>query len=210
MGHPTSGAGDRAPRRRRLPPEERRREILAVATRVLGEHGVENVQVKEVARLAGVSRPLVYRFFPTRRDLFSAMLEDFVRELAGRFEEALARTRADALADITRAFVEACCDAIEAKGAGPWHLLDARGVSDPEVAELGLESLRRLLAPWHEPIAETTGLSRDQVRLVARVVVAAGRAALDEWLEGRRSRERAAGDASRAVTALLEAFAEQA
>jgi hypothetical protein len=42
---------------------------------------------------------------------------------------------------------------------------------------------------------------------VLRVVVAAGRAALDPWLEGTTSREQATEDAVRAVSALLHALA---
>ena len=177
---------------------------------MLTKHGSESVQIKEVAKRAGVSRPVVYRLFPTRRDLMLALLEDFEAELGARFRDALVRTLPGTLAEITGAFVDACCEVIEKKGAGPWRLLDARGVTDSEVGRLGLAIHERLMAPWYPRIATTTGLPAVRVRVLARVVVAAGRAVLDDWIEGNGSRTQAAADATRAVTALLREFSQPA
>jgi len=204
---PSSRPRGRARTRRRLAPDARRRQILAAAGRVLTQHGVEKVRVLDIADLAGISRPVVYRFFPTRRELVLAILEDFEQELNARFREALVHSVPGSLPQITQAFVEACCDAIEAKGSGPWYLLDARGATDPEVARLGLGIHERLLAPWHPRIAETTGLDADRVQSLVRIVVAAGRAALDGWIEHRRSRPEAVQDATRAISVLLREFA---
>lgn len=207
MSRSRVGAARRKPGPSRLPADARRRQILELAARVLTEHGVERVQIKEIAKLAGVSRPAVYRLFPARQDLVLAILEDFEAELGARFRDALVQTMPGSLAEITRAFVDACCDVIETKGTGPWHLLDARGAADPEVASLGLAIHERMVEPWYARIAATTGLDRARVRMLARVVVAAGRAVLDGWIEGHSSRARAADDATRAMTCLLREFA---
>jgi AcrR family transcriptional regulator len=190
----------------RVAPEARRAQLVRLASELLTEHGLEMVQIKEVAERASVSRPLVYRLFPTRKALVRAVLEDFATDLGARFHEALVRGWPGTLDQATEAFVSACCDAIEARGAGPWLLLDAHAV-EPELARLGRSTLDELLDPWKRHLSTLGALSPRRASSVLRVVVAAGRAALDPWLEGTASREQATQDAVRAVSALLHALA---
>jgi AcrR family transcriptional regulator len=196
-------------RRRRKPPQEQRRQILDVATRLLNQHGVDSVQITAVAQAAGVSRPLVYRLFPTRRALIVALLEDFVAALDARFQRALPRVFPGSLSEIVTAFVEACCEAIEERGAGAWRLLDARGV-DAELTRAGHRILLGLVEPWHPRITELTGLSARRTNALALVVVAAGRAMLEGWLDRAVGRKEAIRDTTRVVTALLAEFARAA
>ena len=58
------------PRWRRLGPDARRNEILAVAIRVFGEQPYAAVQMAEIAREAGVARGLLNHYFGTKRDLY--------------------------------------------------------------------------------------------------------------------------------------------
>lgn len=189
----------------RLSPEARRKQLLEVAAAILSEHGVEKVEVKEVAARAGVTRPIVYRFFPTRQALVLALLEDVAEAIDANFRDALVRSIGQPVETISRTFVEASCAAIETKGRGPWHLLAARG-ADPEIAELGLRIHHRLFSPWYARIADVTDLSEADVSVVARIVVSSGRAALDGWLDGEISKERAVEHAARSVTAILRAY----
>ncbi len=200
-GRPARGR----PPRRRLSAAERRRELLAAAGAILGERGVDAVQIGEVAAAAGVTRQLVYRFFPSRPALVVGLLEDFADDLTRRFGEGAARSIPGSLEAVARVFVEAVCDTIEAKGAGPWHLLDSRG-PDPEVARVARRILDRLVAPWVAPIAETIGVSALEAAIVARMIVAAGRAVLEPWHDGTLTREEAVRMTTRGVSALLEAF----
>lgn len=193
-------------RQPRIAPAARRRQILDVAAALLTDSGVDSVQITTVALAVGVSRPLVYRLFPTRQTLLVALLEDFVSSLHTRFQAALMRALPGSLAEIVGAFVEACCEAIRERGAGPWRLLDARG-ADPELTRLGRTTLGRLLQPWYGRIAELSGLRPRRAEALMWVVVAAGRASLDAWLDGKASRKQAVHDTTRAVTALLREFA---
>lgn len=65
----------------RLAPEQRRAEILGAAREVLRERGSERFVTTEVARRAGVSEALIYRYFPTKRDLLSRVAEAWFGEL---------------------------------------------------------------------------------------------------------------------------------
>jgi AcrR family transcriptional regulator len=193
-------------RRRRLPPDERRRDLLRVAGDLLSESGVDGLHFAEVAAAAGVTRPLVYRFFPTRRALILAVLEDYAAELTERFGRGAMRSIPGSNPEVARVFVEAVCDTIESRGAGPWHLLDSKG-PDPEIARRGQEIIDRLMAPWRLRLREVTGASERESRTLARMIVAAGRAVLDLWCAGALSREEAVRDTTRGVSALVEAFA---
>lgn len=59
-----------ASRRRRLEPDARREQILAVAIRLFGEKPYAEVSTTDVARLAGVARGLVNHYFGTKKDLY--------------------------------------------------------------------------------------------------------------------------------------------
>jgi AcrR family transcriptional regulator len=191
--------------RRRLAAGDRRRDLVRVAADLLTARGVDGVQIGDVAAAGGVSRQLVYRFFPSRQAVIKAVLEEFANALTAEFgRHALGRLPAD-LADATQVFVEAACDTIDAQGAGAWHLLDSKG-PDPEVAGLGRAIMDRLLAPWPARIAAVTGIARRDATVVARMVVAAGRAALDLWCAGEITRREAVRHATLGMTALIEAF----
>lgn len=194
----------RAPRQR-LSPDERRRHLLEVAADRMTTHGIDRVQFAEVAAAAGVTRQLVYRFFPSRQALIMAVLEDYAGDITQRFGHGAARSIPGNLDEVTRVFVEAVCETIEAKGAGPWELLDSKG-PDPEVARRGREIQERIVAPWRARIAETLGVSQHEAAILARMIVAAGRAALELWYNGTLSREEAVRAATRGVSALLQAF----
>lgn len=61
--------------RRRLSTEERREQLLSVGARLFSESPYEDVWIEQVAELAGVSRGLLYHYFPTKRDFFAAVVE---------------------------------------------------------------------------------------------------------------------------------------
>lgn len=193
------------PRRgRRLASADRRRELLRAAAALMTSRGVDGVQFADIAVAAGVTRPLVYRFFASRQALIMAVLEDWAADLTARFAQGALHS-GGSLDAVARVFIEAVCDTIEDKGAGPWHLLDSKG-PDPDVARVGQQILDQLMEPWQARIAETMDMSAREAATVARMVVAAGRAVLELWSGGVLSREEAVRDTARGVSALLEAF----
>jgi len=204
---PAPEAKPSSPPRRRLSPAERRRDLLRVATALLNERGVDGVQFADVAAAAGVTRPLVYRFFASRQALIMDVLQDYVAELTERFGRGAMRIIPGSNADVSHIFVEAVCDTIEKRGAGPWNLLDSKG-PDPEIARFGQELMDRLMAPWRLRLADAIGTSARETATLARMIVAAGRAALDLWCAGALTREEAVRDTTRGISALVEGFAK--
>src|SRR6185437_3761982 len=62
------------PERRRLSPEDRRAELLALGAEVFGQRPYDDVRIDEIAALAGVSRALMYHYFPDKRAFFAAVV----------------------------------------------------------------------------------------------------------------------------------------
>lgn len=58
----------------RMPPAERREQLLDVVLRVIVDQGVHKVSMETVAKEAGVTRPVVYGFFSDTNDLLRASL----------------------------------------------------------------------------------------------------------------------------------------
>ncbi len=94
--------------RREEEKEERRQDILDAAERAIGKHGWEATNFGEVAKLARLSRSLVYFYFPTRDDLFHAVCERAMQDLERRFTKAITEHRKglDQLMAIGRAYYD--------------------------------------------------------------------------------------------------------
>ena len=65
----------------RLGVDERRRQLLEAGARVFTERSYDDASMAEVARAAGISKGLLYHYFPSKRDLFVATLEAAAAEL---------------------------------------------------------------------------------------------------------------------------------
>ncbi|MGH7290543.1 MAG: TetR/AcrR family transcriptional regulator [Myxococcota bacterium] len=62
------------PDRRRLSPDDRRSELLALGAEVFGQRPYDEVRIDEIAERAGVSRALMYHYFPDKRAFFAAVV----------------------------------------------------------------------------------------------------------------------------------------
>lgn len=73
--------------RRRMGVEERREQLITVALDLFGHRSPEEVSIDEIAERAGISRPLVYHYFPGKQSLYEAALRRAADELSARFVE---------------------------------------------------------------------------------------------------------------------------
>lgn len=64
-----------APTRKRLSSDERRKEFIRKSIELFAEDGFES-STRELARRLGVTQPLLYRYFPSKQDLVSAVYEE--------------------------------------------------------------------------------------------------------------------------------------
>ena len=122
-------------KRTRLTPEVRRSQILDEAAKLVIEEGLSAVSMETVGRICGISKALVYNYFPSRDLLLAALLQREQNELRDRgMRSALqAKSFADLIRQTTRLYLEQT----QARGALIQALL-----SDPSVARLMEEENR--------------------------------------------------------------------
>jgi len=77
----------------RLPAAERRRELVEAAIRVFTEGSYRGTTTAEIAQAAGVSEPILYRHFASKRDLYLAALDHLWEQVRSGWVEALASSR---------------------------------------------------------------------------------------------------------------------
>ncbi|AUM19022.1 TetR/AcrR family transcriptional regulator [Rhodococcus ruber] len=68
-------------KRRRLPPEERKRQLVAIGLQELATRPIHALSVDRVAEIAGISRGLLFRYFPTKQDFYVAVVAAAARRL---------------------------------------------------------------------------------------------------------------------------------
>ncbi|CAM5290397.1 TetR/AcrR family transcriptional regulator OS=Streptomyces tendae OX=1932 GN=GUR47_11370 PE=4 SV=1 [Streptomyces tendae] len=73
--------------RRRMGVEERRQQLIGVALDLFSRRSPDEVSIDEIASAAGISRPLVYHYFPGKLSLYEAALKRAADDLAARFAE---------------------------------------------------------------------------------------------------------------------------
>jgi AcrR family transcriptional regulator len=97
------------PGRPRDPELEARRkaQILEVAARVFAAHGFANTQVQTIANHVGVGNGTVYRYFPTKDQLFLATVERGLQELTAEMDRVLDAEREplDTLVEAIRTYL---------------------------------------------------------------------------------------------------------
>jgi AcrR family transcriptional regulator len=76
----------------RLPAARRRRQLLDIALRVFAEHGYHPTTMEEIADAAGVTKPVLYQHFASKRHLYLELLDD----VGGRMMDDIAKAVAAA------------------------------------------------------------------------------------------------------------------
>ena len=71
-----------APAYTRLAVDERRRRLLELGADLFARHGYEELSMARIARRAGISKALLYHYFPSKQAFFAATLEQAAAELA--------------------------------------------------------------------------------------------------------------------------------
>jgi AcrR family transcriptional regulator len=146
------------PAYRRLQRDERRELLLARATELFAEHGYEGLSMSQLARDAQISKALLYHYFPSKRRLFEAALEEGAAELRERTEPDPGRPPAEQLATTLDAFLE-------------W--VQERPTAYVTLLQSGAAEVREIVAEVHATTAQRilTGLGADGTRPATRAAV---------------------------------------
>jgi AcrR family transcriptional regulator len=164
--------------RRRLGPAERREELLAAGAELFSTLPYEAVSLEDVAERAGVSRALMYHYFPNKRDFFAAIFQRASDRLLASTEPDGARSLADLLLEGIDAhidyFMTHTHEAL-AVNSGPLS-------ADPVIQAISSEELGAV----RRRILDAVGLQghdRQVASTALRGWLAFSRAACTDWLE---------------------------
>jgi AcrR family transcriptional regulator len=72
----------------RLPAAARREQLLVVAVEVFARQGFHGTAMNDIAEAAGVTKPVLYQHFRSKRDLYLALLEEVGDQLRHTIEKA--------------------------------------------------------------------------------------------------------------------------
>ena len=137
-----SPRGPARPRRRiRLDNDQRRAQLLELAKRAFSDRSYDEVSIDDLARIAGISKGLLYHYFPTKRDLYVAGL----REIADDLVQAVTQISEDQPpVERIRYSVDAYLEHISRHSRAFVALMRGGIGSDPEVAAV-VDSVRTRL-----------------------------------------------------------------
>ena len=109
--------------------DERREQLLRTGVELLGRRSYDEVSIDEIARAAGVSKGLLYHYFPTKKDFVVAVLHEATEELT-------ALTAPDpALEPLAQldASLDAFLGYVEEHAAAYATIFRTRGGGDPDI-----------------------------------------------------------------------------
>ena len=135
--------------RPRLPAEERRAAVLDTACRVFGRCSYRGATTAEIAREAGVTEPILYRHFDSKRALYLACVDETWERIRVAWDDAVAREDdpGNWLPGMGRAFV--AFKEHQAALANLWAQALAEAGDEPELRR----HLRRHVRDVHEYVA---------------------------------------------------------
>jgi len=130
----------------RLDNDQRRAQLLTLGMDAFAERTYDEVSIDDLARAAGVSKGLLYHYFPTKRDLYLAALREIARDL---LDKTLRQPAELPPLDRVRVGIDAFFDHVGVHARAFLALMRGGIGSDPEVAavieETRLAYLDRML-----------------------------------------------------------------
>ena len=163
----------------RLPAAERREQLLEAAMQVFGDQGFHLASMNDIADAAGVTKPVLYQLFGSKRDLYLEVL----RDVGGRLRDEVAK--AVAAAPTPRAQVElgimAYFQWVAASPRGFSVLFDGDSRRDPEfLAES--QKVESDIADFVAELIVVDGLDAEHRRLLAFGIVGIAETTCRRWL----------------------------
>src|SRR5947209_4307701 len=125
------------PSYKRLGVDERRRQLLDAGAALFAEQAYEEISMRDIAKAAGVSKPLLYHYFRSKTELFKAAVAEHAAELQAAIEPG---GEAAALEQLARS-LDKYLEWIETN-ARTWAKLMQSAAALPEAREL-IEGFRQ-------------------------------------------------------------------
>ena len=170
----TTGTGGRLPR------EQRRAQVLDAARAVFVESGYYAAGMDDIAERAGVSKPVLYQHFPSKLDLYLALLDAGIEELLASTDIAVRETsdnkqRVQLTMRAYFAFVD--------NPDGAYRLVfESDLMNEPEVRKRVEAANQAIATRIALVIAADTGLRPDEAMLLGSGMQGMAQVAAQRWL----------------------------
>jgi AcrR family transcriptional regulator len=180
-----------ARRTSRLPRSARRLQLLRAAREVFVAQGFHAAAMDDIADRAGVSKPVLYQHFPGKRELYLALLEEQVDELADRVGQAMAATEDNR--ERVNGAVGAYFDFIDAEGEAFRLVFESDLRNDDDVRAVVDRGTRVCVEAIAGVIAADTGADAERALLLASGLTGLAETSARWWLprKGTVSRDEA-------------------
>ncbi|MGW6268550.1 TetR/AcrR family transcriptional regulator [Streptomyces sp. NPDC055060] len=167
--------------RRRMGVEERRQQLIGVALDLFSHRSPDDVSIDEIAAAAGISRPLVYHYFPGKLSLYEAALQRAADDLADRFVEPKEGPLGSRLLRVMGRFL----DFVDGHGPGFSALMRGGPAVGSSTTNAMIDSVRQ--AAYVQILAHL-GVTDPSARLelVIRSWISLAESTALIWLDGRR------------------------
>jgi AcrR family transcriptional regulator len=178
-------ARSHSPASTRLPRPARRRQLLGAAQEVFVAQGYHAAAMDEIAERAGVSKPVLYQHFPGKLELYLALLDESVDELAGLVRDALSSTT-DNKQRVPATF-RAFFDFVGGTGEAFRLVFESDLSNEPEVRARLNRTTRAVADMISQFIREDAGLSDDEAHLLGMALVGMAQVSARYWLSTDRA-----------------------
>jgi len=171
----------------RMARAERRSQLLAVALDLFACEGFHHVSMDDIAERAEVSKPVLYRHFPSKLDLYLAVVDEQGAALLAAVERAVAPIEAGPVGRgegraVVAAVVEAYLAFVQVAGESSTLLFESDVTHDTQVRgrveHAAAEATRRIA----DVLVGVTGRDRADADVLAAALVATAQGAATYWL----------------------------
>ena len=154
-----------SPRGGRLPRNARRAQLLEAALEIFVQQGYHAALMDDIAEHAGVSKPVLYQHFPSKLDLYLALLDAHVEDLVARVRSALESTTDNR--ERVRGAITTYFDFVDSDGAAYRLVFESDLRNEPAVRERVEKALDSVVVAIADTIATDTGVGAAEARLLS-------------------------------------------
>lgn len=177
----------RAVRGARMSRTDRRRQLLEIARDLFASEGFHHVSMDDIADRAEVSKPVLYRHFPSKLDLYLAVVDAQGADLLAAVERAVAPIEAGPVVrgagrDVVAAIVQAYLAFVQVAGESSTLLFESDVTHDAQVRTRVQHATAETTRRISEVLAQVTGRGPADADVLAAALVATAQGAATYWL----------------------------
>ena len=168
-----------SPARTRLDLDARRRQLVGIGLDLFSDRAYDEIAIDDIAAQAGISKGLLYHYFPSKRDFYVEVIREAARDLRERTEPDETLPPIDRLSESLDAYLRH----VEEHARGHATLLRGGIGSDPEVRAIVDENRAVFALRIIDAMVEQGAEATPAVRLAVRGWIGFVEAVSLDWVE---------------------------